>query len=213
VPFPPAVYLIYLAVGLAGLLVQLVAIVASKVRIEEIQLFYGQALATYDLGRIQLHLGWIPLGCSAKYDIHQLAQLPTIVRVGIVLIPSVFLLGLGLLLLGPEQGWHHFVTGFRQTVEGILRPQAVGYPLVGKLHALYQQSPVTTTGVICAKWAAWSLMPVGHVGGLVLSHIFSPPLRRREKVDWVVSLAMLVGFLATVVWMGIFLVYAVKHWA
>jgi hypothetical protein len=213
VPFPLAVYLIWFAVGVAALLVQVVALLASKVRIEKFHVFYGQPLATYDLGRTQLHLGWVPVGCFTTYDIHQFALLPTVARVGLLLVPSVILLGLGLLLLGPEAGWHHFVTGFRQMVEGVLHPQDVGYALIEKLHALYKQSPVEMTGVLCMKGVAWSLLPIGHVGGAVLHQIFSPSVRPREGVERVITMAMMAGFLATMVWIGIFLVFAAKHWA
>ena len=33
-------------------------------------------------------------------------------------------------------------------IEGVLRPQAVGYALLGKLHGLYQQSPMAVAGVV-----------------------------------------------------------------
>ena len=116
-------------------------------------------------------------------------------------------------MLGPEAGLHHFVAGFRQTVEGVLHPQTVGYVLMEKLHALYRQSPVAMVGVICMKWVAWALLPIGFAGGPVLHQIFSPSLRPRENVEKFISLGMLAGFLATMVWVGIFVVYAVKHWA
>ncbi len=211
-PFPLAVYLIYFAVGLPSLAVQAVALLASKIRIEEVGIFYGEPLASWDLGNTRLKLSWIPFGCSTKHDINQFALLPTSARVGLILIPSVVLLGTALLLLGPEAGWHHFVTGFRQMIEGVLRPQAVGYALLGKLHGLYQQSPMAVAGVFSAKMAAWSLLPIAHVGGPVLLQIFSPTLRPREAVEKWVTMGMLMGFVISLVWMGIFLVYAVKHW-
>ncbi|RYD46965.1 MAG: hypothetical protein EOP83_28785 [Verrucomicrobiaceae bacterium] len=212
-PFPLAVYLLSFAVGLVAQLVQVVVLLASKVRIEEFRLFYGQALATYDLGRTQLHLGWIPLGCTTKYDIHQMASLPTIARVGLLLPPPVVMLGICLLLLGPEKGLHHLLTGFRQMVEGVYSPQAVGYVLIGKLHELYRQSPAEMVGVICAKWVAWSLLPIGNIGVAVLHQIFSPAVRPREGVERLASMAAMAGFLVSLIWMGIFLVYAVMHWS
>lgn len=213
VPFPLAVYLLSFAVGLVAQLVQVVVLLLSKVRIEEFRLFYGQALATYDLGRTQLHLGWIPLGCTTKYDVHQFALLPTIARVGLLLIAPVVMLGICFFLLGSEKGIHHLVTGFRQMVEGVYSPQTVGYALVGKLDALYRHSPAEMVGVICAKWVAWSLLPIGDVGARVLHQIFSPAVRPREGVEKALQMAMLVGFLTSLVWMGIFLVYAGMHWA
>lgn len=212
VPFPLAVYLLSFAVGLVAQLVQVVVLLASKVRIEEFRLFYGQSLATYDLGRTQLHLGWIPLGCTTKYDVHQFALLPTIARVGLLFPPPLVMLGICLVLLGPEKGLYHLLTGFRQMLEGIYSPIDVGYVLIGKLHALYRQSPAEMVGVICAKWVAWSLLPIGNIGGAVLHQIFSPAVRPREGVEKAVSMAMLAGFLTSVIWMGIFLVYAVMHW-
>jgi hypothetical protein len=213
VPFPLAVCLICFSVGVVALLIQLVVLHAYKVRIEEFHFFYGESLATFDLGNLQLHIGWIPLGCYGKYDIHQFSLLPTIARVGHLLLPLVILLGLGMLLLGPEAGWHQFVTGFRQMVVGLLHPQDVGYALIGKLHALYKQSPVEMAGVLCMKGVAWSLLPIGNVGGAILHQIFSPSVRPREGIERVITMAMMVGFFATMVWIGIFLVYAVKHWA
>ena len=126
VPFPLAVYLLSFAVGLVAQFVQVVVLLASRVRIEEFRLFYGQALATYDLGRTQLHLGWIPLGCTTKYDVHQFSQLPTIARVGLLLPPPLVMLGICFAVLGPEKGLHHLVTGFRQMLEGIHSPIDVG---------------------------------------------------------------------------------------
>jgi hypothetical protein len=212
VPFPVAVYSIWFSVGLAALLIQLVALHASKVRIEEFHFFYGRSLGKFDFGNLQLHVGWIPMGCFGKYDIHQFSLLPTVARVGLLLLPSVILLGLGLVLLGPEAGWHHFVTGFRQMVEAIPHPQAVGYVLVEKLHALYRQSPMAMVGVICMKWVAWSLLPIGHVMGPALMQIFSPALRPNERAEKLITMGMIIGFLMSLVWMGLFLVYAVTHW-
>ena len=212
-PFPLVAYLLILAVGLGVVLLQVVVLLASKVRIEEFHFFYGQPLATFDLGSVQLKLGWIPMGFSLKYDNNQFALLPAVGRVALHLVSAVILLGLGFSLLGLEGGWHHFVTGFRQMVEGVLHPQTVGYVLMEKLHALYRQSPVAMVGVISMKWVAWSLLPIGYAAGPALHQIFSPSLRPRENVEKLVSLGMMVGFLATMVWVGIFAVYAVKHWA
>ncbi|MCW1886128.1 hypothetical protein OKA04_15425 [Luteolibacter flavescens] len=212
-PFPLAVFLVYHCFNILMQSAQLMVLRACKLRVEHVQLFYGKPVAAVDMGSTRVVLGWFPMGSYIRQDPTQFASLPTPARVALILLGPVILLGVALSLLGPEETLHHFVTGFRQFVEGILHPQSVGYALFGKLHALYVQSPAAMAGVISAKGAAWALLPIGTAGAPVLKEIFSPDVRPREGVDGLISMGMMVYMLAILMWLGIFVVYAVNHWA
>ena len=185
--------------------------VAYGIQIEEITIFRGKPLATFQWGNTRINLGWIPLGIHGRLGDEQYAALPARGRVTIQMLAPAMLIVIGLLLLGSEKGWHHFVTGFIQSVNGAVHPVAVGAVLVEKLHQVYQRSVTEASGVIAMKASSFALLPCGSSGLPILQGIFSPPSRPRRWVEGAAVIGALLMMLGLLIWAGIFCVYALKH--
>lgn len=181
-----------------------------NVAITEIRVFYGRPLMSFTWGRTVVKLGWVPFGASTSYDVDRFARLPLPLRVFVCLIPPLFLVVLGLLILGADRGWHHLLSGFWQFFDGALHPREVGASLVGKIHSLYDRAPVESLGVLALKIAAVALLPFSTVGGIALLECV-PRAKREERLPQMFLMSgLLLIFLSVLTWAVVLAVHVFR---
>ena len=186
-----------------------------KIGVEEVQLFYGKPVASLQAGGIQWNLGWIPTGFSVKYQQERFQALPRPAQTAFYLLMPLPLIAIGVALLGGEGAWHHLWTGFRQYLEGALRPQQVAWPLVDKLRQLHAASTPRFIGVVSSKRAVLQILPLGVTATTeALWALFKkePPAAHYEPA-WLhapMVYGSFLNILCLIIWTVLLLTYALK---
>jgi len=141
-----------------------------RVRVEELQIFYGRKLLTRKCGNLKIVIGCIPTGFSLTHDQERFKTITLAARLSVFLvIPVVSLLGAATVLgIGPSL--QQFLTGFRELLNGGVHPKTEGVRLIGCLFSYSGGELVPLISLLATKWAALSLLPIGFLPGQKCIH-------------------------------------------
>ncbi len=189
----------------------------SGTRVLEIALGTGPTLSAIKPRGIRCSLRLIPFGGSVTmHDTNAQAEQgkvsdtgmadafnhrPLWIRLIISLGPSLVLLGLGILILGPP-GLDAFVTGFAQIIRGALSPLVTANLLIQNfVDFMNARGYLTAVGLAAAKFAALSLIPLpGSNAGMALIMLMrgkrTTPVRAEELFISIFMLPMLALWLS-----------------
>jgi hypothetical protein len=143
-----------------------------KIKVDKIAIFYGKPLAVFHAGTVVIEIGWIPLGSYLKFDTEAFDATSIVGRTLILLSAPVLFILVGCALLGPQNGMHHYASGFYEAFNGALHPRTVATGLIGKLEAVSQVSIVAWWGIAAAKFAVMHSLPFGSLSaGMLVRHL------------------------------------------
>lgn len=170
-----SILILKLYLGLIVLMVvttcaQWLALRVLRVRVEELQIFYGKKLLTRNYGNLKIVIGCIPTGFSLTHDQEKFKSLTMAARLSVfMVIPMVSLLGAAA-MLGIWPSLQQFLSGFRELLRGGVHPKTEGVRLIGCLFSHSGGELVPMIGLLATKWAALSLLPIGFLPGQKCLH-------------------------------------------
>ena len=174
--------LIYLTVfWILGAFFQVLWLSALRVKVTAVRLFYGQSPVRFNVGACPVSIGWIPIGSSVSFDPVDFHRKTWPVRILAHFSSTVIGLGAAFLLLGSQDAWHQFLTGFRQIAEGAWEPIARAGDHLTRWQQVADRSPLKAFGILAAKGAALSLFPFG---GGVFTQILADAGSSTGKESW-----------------------------
>lgn len=144
----------------AGIVVLAFATMRLGIPVKSLSLNVGPGLSLGRLFGIPVRLGVIP-GGHLDMDEERAAETSATLRIGLITLIPIVHLAVGMALLGRESGWRHFIEGFAQLMNGLLHPRTAGVGLLQAFDQVRVQSVTAALGVLAAKQAALSLLPIG----------------------------------------------------
>ena len=210
VAFLALTFLLFTGLCVLGSAVHWVACRLSRIPVHTITVFNGRPIATMSLGPTTIAFGYIPIGTSVTFDVPQFRSRPLAVRLAVLVSGPVALVLLAFVLLGWSNAMHHFLGGFTELYLGALRPRTTALDLIGRLHAIFSSSTLAVFGVLAAKLAACSFLPIGSVtAAQLLQEVF----RSYEQGSWGARFAMVSALgtiLLNILWVLAGVLYALR---
>lgn len=151
-------------------IIQAILLILIRVPVTKIQLFHGSTPLRIYCHSCEVILGWIPVGSSVAYDTANFFSKSFPVRLVCHFSSSIIAMGIACTCLSPSQVWHHFVTGFHHIVIGTWAPIDKATDYLEQWHRIAEISTIDGFGILAAKMAAFSLLPLG---GGVITQIFA----------------------------------------
>ena len=130
------------------------------------------------------------------------AKLSLVRRLLTMLSGAIFLLLLSAALLGLDQAWSAFSSGFGQFVHGALAPLTYGQIMLSRLSDLLTKQPADAAlGALAAKMAAFNLLPIPTLnGGQALLEIVRPRFKDTNRLSRIMVIGFTVIACQTVSW-------------
>lgn len=176
----------------------------SRVPIKEIRLFCAPNLAVVLVGTLVVRIGSIPISGSVHFWEDERQEKPS--EKGWRVLPLGWKLALRLsgplavflvssICLGSLEAGRSLATGFSQVVMGGLSALSEGPAMIEKLAVICRTDVVTALGVLCAKYTAFSLLPIPPAnGGMILLAPFQTWLEKSKKAERCYAAVCLIGF-------------------
>ena len=171
--------LVLTLVYLAG---SVIALLACRIRIDEVNVFYGPAIISIKTPLGPVAVGCLPCGGSVSYDVQEFDRRPLLVRYMVILSGVFAQLLVAGVCLGIGVAVSQFGSGFIQIAWGAVAPFAHGTPLVRAFFERANESLFLGCGLCAAKLAAFNMLPIPPMsGGRLLTEI---PRNRQQSVLW-----------------------------
>jgi len=198
-----------LILNIVGSLAHWVACKCSGTQVQEFKIGTGSSVLSFQLFGVTTILCRYPIGSSIKFDIDQFLLKPKSIFILSQVSGMAALLLLSAALLRYDEAFYHFVSGFRQILEGAWSPTSQGVHLIRRFVAVSESSPSIFFGILAAKFAALDALPLGGAG----AKIFSELLLKREGRARVVMLTSgaLLGFAVFISWSIAICLYAFRN--
>jgi hypothetical protein len=189
-----------------GSLAYWIAFKCSGTQVKEFKIGTGSSVLSFQLLGVTINLCRYPIGSSITCDIDEFLLKPKSIFILVHVSAMAALLLLSAALLRYDEAFYHFVSGFRQILEGAWSPRSQGVHLIRRFVAVSESSPSVFFGILAAKFAALDALPLGGAG----AKIFSELLWKREgrARDIMLTSGALLGFAVFISWSIAICLYA-----
>jgi hypothetical protein len=195
-----------LILNIVGSLAYWIAFKCSGIPVKEFKIGAGSSVISFQLMGVTINLCRYPIGSSITCDSDQFLMKPKSVFILVQVSGMAALLLLSAALLRYDEAFYHFVSGFRQILEGAWSPRSQGVHLIRRFVSVSESSTSIFFGILAAKYAAFDALPLSGAG----AKFFSELLLKREGRVRVVMLTSgaLIGFAVFISWSIAICLYA-----
>jgi membrane-associated protease RseP (regulator of RpoE activity) len=169
-----------------------IACLATHIRVERIGILFGKPVAVLQTRLCPVAIGWVPYGGYVRFDNEDFGRRPLLTRWLVVCSPPLATLISACVFLRYDVAALHFTEAFLQIINGTLAPFEQGVPLIRAFFSKATQSGFAGYGILAAKAAAFSLLPItSQSGGRLLTEI--PDGRENSALGKVITIIGLCG--------------------
>ena len=192
--------------NIVGSLAHWIAFKCSGIQVQEFKIGTGSSVLSFQLFGVKTILCRYPVGSSITFDVDRFLLKPKSIFILSPVSGMAALLLLSAALLRYDEAFYHFVSGFRQILEGAWSPTSQGVHLIRRFVAVSESSPSIFLGILAAKFAALDALPLGGSGAKIFSELL---LKREGRASQVLlTSCALLGFAVFISWSIAICLYA-----
>jgi membrane-associated protease RseP (regulator of RpoE activity) len=184
-----------------------IACLTTHICVERIGILFGKPVAVLQTRLCPVAIGWVPYGGYVRFDNEEFARRPLLTRWLVMCSAPLATLISACVFLRYDVAALHFTEAYIQIIQGTLAPFEHGVPLIRAFFAKATQSGLAGYGILAAKSAAFSLLPIPSLpGGRLLTEI--PDARENSVLGRVVTIiGLCMAALISVSWSIAFVSY------